>query len=187
MKTQSFDIDGPLLLTPKRHIDERGVFSETFNLDRFRDATSSSTAFMQDNESLSLKTGTIRGLHYQAPPFEQGKLVRCVSGKIIDIAVDVRTGSKTYGQHVRVELSASNGAQLWVPAGFLHGFSTLTDHTIVNYKVTNPYAPQSEGCVRFDDPILGLDWGLSTHPLISEKDARATEFLDWTSPFQMET
>ena len=141
--------------------------------------------FVQDNESLSARAGTLRGLHYQAPPFAQAKLVRVAKGAIRDVAVDVRRGSPTYGAWVAEELSAENGAQLLVPRGFLHGFVTLTEDALVLYKVDNPYDAASDGGVRWDDPDIGVDWGLgSMPPVLSDKDARAPALRDWTSPFE---
>jgi dTDP-4-dehydrorhamnose 3,5-epimerase len=183
MDVQTFEIEGPCLLTPARYEDSRGYFSETFNAQRFETMTGVSTNFFQDNESRSLLAGTVRGLHYQSPPHAQGKLVRCVAGAILDVAVDVRRGSDTYGQHIRVELSAANGAQLWIPVGFLHGFSTRLDNTVVQYKVTDHYAAACEGSIRFDDPGLGIDWDLTGDTILSEKDKSAPAFSDWASPF----
>lgn len=144
-------------------------------------------AWVQDNQSYSKAKGTIRGLHYQAPPFAQAKLVRVVSGAILDVAVDVRRGSATYGQWVAEALSAEDGAQLLIPRGFLHGFVTLSTDAMVLYKVDAPYNAEADGAVRFDDPDLGVDWGLDPGTaVLSDKDAAAPFLADWTSPFTHE-
>lgn len=169
------------LLKPRRFGDNRGFFVETWNKARMAE-NGLDIAFVQDNMSLSRDVGTVRGLHYQAPPFGQGKLVSCLAGAIFDVAVDVRLGSPTFGQWVGAELSLENGQQLWIPEGFLHGFVTRAPNTLVAYKCTNPYAPQADGSVRWDS--LDIDWGLSTPPELSEKDKAAPAFGDWTSPFR---
>ena len=163
---------------------------KTMQIDRFDisgpfvKATGEATPFVQDIQSLSERRGTVRGRHYQAPPHAQGKLVRCTQGAIIDVAVDVRSDSPTYGQHVRVRLSADNGAQLWVPPGFLHGFATLTDHCLVQYKCTAYYDADCDAGVAWIDPELGIDWGLSeTDAVISPKDASAPTFAAFQTPF----
>lgn len=172
------------ILTPKRHGDGRGYFSETWSASRMREH-GLDLAFVQDNKSLSAARGTLRGLHYQAPPFAQAKLVRVPRGAILDVAVDARRGSPTYGQWVSAEISAENGAQILVPRGFLHGFVTLTTDTLVIYKVDNPYDAASDGGVSWSDPDLGIDWGVSADEVIlSDKDARAPAFGDWKSPFE---
>ncbi len=140
--------------------------------------------WVQDNHSYSAETGTVRGLHYQSPPMAQTKLVRVARGAVMDVAVDVRQGSPAYGKWVAVELSAENGAQLLVPRGFLHGFVTLQPDTDVLYKVDSFYAPECDGAVRFDDPNLGVDWGIDpSKAVLSDKDAAAPAFRDWDSPF----
>ncbi|MEM9599706.1 MAG: dTDP-4-dehydrorhamnose 3,5-epimerase [Pseudomonadota bacterium] len=184
MQIDRFDISGPVLFTPHRFVDDRGYFAETFRQNLFEQAIGEVMPFVQDNQSLSERKGTVRGLHYQAPPRAQGKLVRCTQGAIIDVAVDARSESPTYGQHVRVRLSADNGAQLWVPPGFLHGFATLTDHCLVQYKCTAYYDADCDGCVAWNDPDLGIDWGLSeADAVISAKDASAPAFADFQTPF----
>ncbi|MEM9044528.1 MAG: dTDP-4-dehydrorhamnose 3,5-epimerase [Pseudomonadota bacterium] len=141
--------------------------------------------FVQDNHSYSADTGTLRGLHFQAPPSAQTKLVRVARGSVLDVAVDIRRGSPTFGQWVAEELSAENGAQLLVPRGFLHAFITLEPHTEVLYKVDAFYDPNADGAVRFDSPELGIDWGMEPDKIIlSDKDAAAPAFADFTSPFE---
>ena len=140
METAYFDIKGPVLFTPKLHLDARGYFMETFTAQSFKAATGETLSFVQDNQSYSEAKHTIRGLHFQSPPHAQGKLVRCLAGSILDVAVDIRSGSETYGQHVKVVLSEDNKSQLWVPPGFLHGFATLEPDAVVAYKCTDYYA-----------------------------------------------
>lgn len=174
------------LLTPRRFGDGRGFFSEVWNSARMTDA-GLDIVFVQDNHSYSAEKGTVRGLHYQSPPSAQTKLVRVARGAVIDVAVDVRKGSPTYGEWVAEELSADNGAQLLVPAGFLHGFATLTTDTDVLYKVDAFYAPDCDGAVRFDDPDLGIDWGVAAgDAVLSDKDAAAPAFRNFESPFVYE-
>ena len=184
MNIETFEIAGPLLLTPVRHGDARGFFSEVFRQDRF-EAAAGPVAFLQDNHSRSSQRGVIRGLHYQAPPFAQGKLVRVTRGAVFDVAVDARRGSPTYGRSVGVELSEGDWRQLWVPPGFLHGFCTLTDDVEFLYKVTAYYSPEHDGAVAFDDPELGIDWPLDgAEPLVSDKDRRAPRFADMPAVFE---
>ena len=183
MQVETFDIEGPLVMTPARHGDARGFFSEVFRQDRF-DAAAGPTIFVQDNHSRSNRKGVIRGLHYQAPPFAQGKLVRVTRGVVYDVAVDARRSSPTYGRHIGVELSEENGRQLWVPPGFLHGFCTLTEEVEFLYKVTAYYSAPHDGAVAFDDPPLGIDWPLNgAEALVSDKDRRAPAFADMPAIF----
>ncbi|MEZ5946325.1 MAG: dTDP-4-dehydrorhamnose 3,5-epimerase [Hyphomonas sp.] len=171
------------LVTPQRFGDARGFFSETWQRDRFRDA-GLDFDFMQDNHSLSRTKGTVRGLHYQSPPFAQTKLVRVLRGAIVDVAVDVRRGSPTYGKWVKAELSAENGVQILVPRGFLHGFATLEPDTEIAYKVDNPYSRECDGAVRWNDPSLAIDWGIpEAEAVLSDKDAVAPLFADFETPF----
>ena len=142
--------------------------------------------FVQDNHSMSAQVGTVRGLHFQAPPHAQAKLVRCGRGVLFDVAVDIRKGSPTFGQWVGYELSFDNGRQLLIPEGFLHGFATRTPDTEIIYKCSDYYAPECDGAVRFDCPDLGIDWGLSGDAILSEKDAAAPVMADFDSPFVWE-
>lgn len=182
MQIETTALSGVLILTPPRFGDERGWFCETWNAPRLA-AAGVDIAFVQDNHSMSARVGTLRGLHYQSPPRAQDKLVRCPRGAIFDVAVDARAGSPTYGQWVGVELSAANGRQLLVPKGFLHGFVTREAETEVQYKCSDVYAPDCDGGVRWDDPTLGIDWGLSGDPVLSAKDAVQPLFAGWQSPF----
>ncbi len=160
------------IVTPKKFGDHRGFFSETWSRKAFAEA-GLDLDFVQDNHSLSAPVGTLRGLHFQSPPFAQVKLIRVTRGRILDIAVDIRTSSATFGKHVSVELSAENGKQLLVPVGFAHGFVTLEPDTEVLYKVTAPYAPQNDHGLAFDDPALGIDWRLPLSDLtLSDKDRK---------------
>jgi len=168
------------LLKPRRFSDARGFFAETWNARRMA-AAGLDADFVQDNLSLSNAVGTLRGLHYQAPPRAQGKLVSCLRGAIRDVAVDVRRGSPSYGRWVGADLSFDNGAHLWIPPGFLHGFVTRLPDTVVVYKCTDFYDPPSDGAVRWDS--CGIDWGLSGPAVLSDKDAVAPAFADWVTPF----
>ncbi len=180
---QKTAIDGVLIITPKRFSDPRGFFVESYNAERFR-AAGIADIFVQDNHSHSIAAGTVRGLHYQAPPRAQAKLVRVLKGAIIDVAVDARKGSQTYGRHVRAMLSAENGVQLLVPVGFLHGFATLEPETEVAYKVSDFYSAEHDGAVLWNDPALGIDWGIDPAKAVaSDKDARAASFSAFKSPF----
>ena len=186
MKIEQTNLSGVVILTPARFGDARGFFSESWSAARMGDA-GLHFDFVQDNHSLSETAGTVRGLHFQAPPFAQSKLVRCGRGSLMDVAVDIRKGSPTYGQWTGVELSFENGKQLLVPRGFLHGFATLEPNTEVIYKCDNPYAPDCDGAVRFDDAGIGIDWKIdSNKAILSEKDAAAQLFSDFDSPFTYE-
>ena len=171
-----------VILTPRRFGDARGWFAETWNAARMADA-GLDLPWVQDNHSFSAEKGTVRGLHFQSPPRAQDKLVRCTRGAILDVAVDFRAGSPSFAKWVAVELSAENGRQLLVPKGFLHGFVTLTDDTEVQYKCTDLYSPENDGAVRWNDPVIGIDWG-TTAPVLSVKDAKAPLLADVTSPFR---
>ncbi len=172
-----------VILTPKRFGDERGFFSESWNR-RALEELGIDVDFVQDNHSLSEKVGTVRGLHFQAPPHAQAKLVRCGRGSLIDVVVDIRKGSPTYGKWVAVELTFENGKQVFVPEGCLHGFATKEPGTEIIYKCNDYYAPDCEGAIKFDDPDLGIDWGIDlSNPILSEKDVGAQSFSSFESPF----
>lgn len=178
------DLPEVKILTPRRFGDDRGWFCESWNARRMAEA-GLDIAFVQDNHSFSAKAGTVRGLHYQAPPHAQTKLVRVAAGAIRDVAVDVRRGSASYGRWVATELSAGNGRQMLVPKGFLHGFVTLLPDTHVLYKTDDHYAPDCDGAVRFDDPGLAIDWGIAPGAaVLSDKDAGAPGFSAFESPFE---
>ena len=172
---------GLLELEPRVFKDERGYFYESYNKQRFKEF-GVEAEYVQDNQSLSQK-GVVRGLHFQAPPFAQGKLVRVINGAVLDVALDIRKGSPTYGQHHSVLLTAENMKLFWIPAGFAHGFSTLEDNTVFAYKCTDVYNKESEGCVLWNDALLGIDWGLE-NPIISDKDAEGASWSEFESPFE---
>ncbi len=173
---------GVLVLTPRRFGDDRGFFAETWSRRRFAGA-GVDVDFVQDNHSVSAATGTVRGLHFQAPPAAQAKLVRCGRGALWDVAVDIRRGSPTYGKWVGVDLTAENGRQMFVPAGFAHGFVTRAPDTEVIYRCSDYYAPGSEGALRWDDPALGIDWHIAAAAVVSQKDAVAPLLADLETPF----
>lgn len=175
-------LSGVKVIIPRRFGDDRGFFSESWNKSRMETA-GLRYEFVQDNHSVSAAVGTLRGLHMQTPPQAQAKLVRCGRGRLYDVAVDIRVGSPTYGQWVGVELSAENGKQLLIPAGFLHGFVTLTPETEIIYKCSAYYAPDCDRAVRFDDAELGIDWPLTGAPVLSDKDANAPLLADIDNPF----
>ena len=181
MKIEATPLPGVLVLTPPRFSDERGFFSESWNRRTLAAAGVHLPDFVQDNHSLSHAAGTLRGLHYQAPPHAQGKLVRCGRGRLFDVAVDARRGSPSYGEWFGIELSFENGRQLWVPAGFLHGFVTREPDTEAVYKCTDHYAPEADGAVRWDS--VGIDWGLTGDPILSAKDAAAVPLDAFETPF----
>lgn len=173
-------IAGLLIVKPQVFEDHRGYFFESYNKEKFL-SQGIDQNFVQDNESKSMK-GVLRGLHFQSPPFAQGKLVRVMKGAVLDVAVDLRKQSPTYGKWASIELTESNKWMYWVPPGFAHGFLTLEDNTVFFYKCTNVYNKMSEGSIRWNDPDLGIDWGIS-QPLLSDKDREAPLFKDFTSPF----
>ena len=175
-------------IEPRRFGDARGWFMESWRHNAFQEAIGREVNFVQDNHSYSAPAYTVRGLHYQRPPHAQGKLVRCTGGSIVDVAVDFRSGSKTYGHWVSAVLSAENGHMLWVPEGFLHGFSTLEEDCEVQYKCTGYYAAECDGNVAWNDPALGIDWGAKhgfnpAKAVLSAKDTDAPLFNDVKSPF----
>jgi dTDP-4-dehydrorhamnose 3,5-epimerase len=183
MLIEETTLPGVLRLTPRRFGDHRGFFAETYNIDTMA-AAGIDTVFVQDNQSLSEQAGTLRGLHFQAPPHAQAKLVRCGRGALFDVAVDLRRGSPTYGHWLGETLSFENGVQLLIPAGFAHGFVTLQQETEIIYKCSDLYAPEAEGALKWDDPDLAIDWPLDGRaPVISDKDARAPALRDFDSPF----
>lgn len=173
-------IEGLLIINPKVFGDVRGYFFESYNDSVFKDH-GIDAKFIQDNQSLS-NSGVLRGLHFQAPPFDQGKLVRVITGAVLDVAVDIRKNSATYGEHIAIELSEDNKTMFYIPPGFAHGFLTLEDSTIFSYKCTNLYNKASEGTVLWNDSDLNINWNIS-NPLLSEKDLIGTKFKDFSSPF----
>ena len=180
MKISKTFIEDLLVVEPRLFKDERGFFYESFNKNNLDKIVN--IVFVQDNESKSYK-GVVRGLHFQRPPFEQTKLVRCVSGKILDVAVDLRINSKTYGKSFSIELSSENNKQLFVPKGFAHGFQVLSETAIVNYKVDNFYNSKSDSGIIWNDKDLSIDWNLDIKPLLSEKDLKLDLFKNLKSPF----
>ena len=173
---------GLCLIEPEVHYDSRGYFFESFNHQAFNDMIESRT-FIQDNESKSSK-GVLRGLHFQKPPYEQAKLVRCTLGKVLDVVVDLRLGSKTYGNHQSFTLSEENKLQLFIPPGFAHGFIVLSEEAVFSYKVDNQYAPESDSGIIWNDPDLSIDWGLPENEItISEKDSNLKMLAELKSPF----
>jgi dTDP-4-dehydrorhamnose 3,5-epimerase len=186
MTIEETSLPGVMVLTPRRFGDARGWFSEVWNQQTLA-AAGIHYDFVQDNHSYSRDVGTVRGLHFQSPPHAQTKLVRCGRGAVLDVAVDIRKGSPTYGKWLSVELSADNGKQLLIPAGFLHGFATILPDSELLYKCSDVYAPDCDGAVRFDDPDFGIDWGLDpARAILSDKDSAAPLFKDFSSPFTYE-
>ena len=186
MKVEKTPLEGVLVLTRQRFGDARGWFSETWNRARMAEA-GIDVDFVQDNHSMSAAKGTLRGLHYQAPPHAQAKLVRCTAGLVRDVAVDFRAGSPTFGRWFAVELSPGNGRQLFVPPGFLHGFVTCAPNSEVQYKCSDVYAPDCDRGLRWDHPDIGIDWGidwgLDGAPVLSDKDRDAPRLREVASPF----
>ena len=178
MNSKPGPITGSWLLTPRVHTDSRGQFVESFQKNRFVEQTGLSVDFIQDNEVIS-HIGVIRGLHFQQSPYGQAKLIRVVHGQIYDVAVDLRADSSSYGEWFGVELSAKNQTQLFLPKGFAHGYSVLSEKAIVQYKVDTPYNPQAESGIRFDDPDLGIDWRVD-NPILSDKDLKLPFLKDLT-------
>jgi dTDP-4-dehydrorhamnose 3,5-epimerase len=170
----------PPSVTPARHADARGFFEESWSARDFR-AIGIATEFVQDNHSLSRTAGTLRGMHCQAPPHAQAKMVRCAQGAICDVVVDIRRGSPSFGRWAAFELSAENGRQLFVPKGFLHGFVTLQPDTQVQYRCSDYHAPECDRAVRWDS--LGIDWPLADPPILSDRDAAAVPLAEFDSPF----
>ena len=171
-----------IILEPKIFGDDRGYFMESYNQKKFQDIIGK-VLFIQDNESKSSK-GVLRGLHFQKPPFDQAKLVRCIEGTVLDIAVDLRNKSKTYGQHIAIELSCKNKKQLFIPRGFAHGFLVLSETAIFAYKVDNIYAPDYDAGIYWNDPTLNIPWGVKkSEIMVSQKDSKLSFFSEFKSPF----
>lgn len=181
MKITRGNIKDILIIEPDVFGDKRGYFFESFNEKAWKEVIGFVPKFVQDNESMSSKN-VLRGIHFQNPPDEQGKLVRVIQGSVLDVAVDLRTNSPTYGMHEKVVLSGENKKQLYVPEGFGHGFLTLEDNTIFSYKCTQYYNPKNEMGILWNDPQLNVDWGIN-NPLISEKDKNQQKFSNFVSPF----
>lgn len=182
MKFIETKISDLIIIEPTVFRDARGYFLESYNQKKFEE-TIGKTPFVQDNESKSCK-GVLRGLHFQKPPFEQAKLVRCVKGRVIDVALDIRKASPTYGMHISVELSAENKKQLFVPRGFAHGFAVLSETAIFAYKVDNVYAPEYDSGIRWNDKELNIEWGLEeSEVIVSKKDTKLPFFSKFESPF----
>ena len=183
MKFIKTDIPDVYIIEPSVFGDNRGYFFESFNKEAFEESLGTAD-FVQDNESKSSR-GVLRGLHFQKPPYAQAKLVRCIEGRVIDVSVDIRKGSPTYGKHVSVELSGENKRQLFIPRGFAHGFSVLSDTAIFAYKVDNRYVPESDSGIKYDDKELNINWGLTEDEVqLSPKDKKLTSFKDLDSPFK---
>ena len=182
MDVTKTDIEGVVIIEPRIFKDERGYFFESFSQREFEEKVRKIN-FVQDNESMS-SYGVMRGLHFQRPPFTQSKLVRCVKGRVLDVAVDIRKGSPTYGQHVAVELTEDNHRQFFVPRGFAHGFAVLSETAIFQYKCDNFYAPEADGGISIKDESLGIDWQISMeNAILSEKDIKHICLKDFDSPF----
>ena len=183
MKFVPTPIPDLFVIEPRVFGDHRGYFFESYSAEHFKKAGIHAD-FVQDNESFSGK-GVVRGLHFQAPPKAQGKLVRVQKGRVLDVAVDIRKGSPTFGKHFSIELTGENKKMLWIPPGFAHGFATLEDDTVFLYKCTDTYSPEHEGSVLWNDPALGIDWGISD-PKLSAKDEVGPLLKDFSSPFTYE-
>lgn len=179
-----FEIEGPALIIPSRHGDERGWFAETWNAAAWSEAGLPDVDWVQDNEAFSAAPGTLRGLHFQAPPKAQAKLVRCLRGEIFDVAVDIRRASPTYGKAISALLTAKSGEQLFVPEGFAHGYQTLKTDTQVAYKVSAPYAPEAEGGLFWADVALGIDWPKPEDVVMAGRDFNWPGLADFESPFE---
>lgn len=186
MVFRKFDLDGPVEIIPDKIEDERGYFTEIFRLSDFTKEAGPAD-FVQDNQSLSVRPGTVRGLHFQIKPVPQGKLVRCLAGLIFDVVVDLRIGSSTYGEWISVTLSPEDNNQLWVPPGFAHGFCTLEPKSIISYRVTNYYSPEHDKGVAWDDPDIGVDWPpIADRDTLSMKDRKQPSLAELPAYFSME-
>lgn len=182
MEVIKTDIEGVLIIKPRIFTDPRGYFFESYNKKEF-DEKVGNVEFVQDNESRSTY-GVMRGLHFQKPPYTQAKLVRCVRGRVLDVAVDIRKSSPTFGKHVAVELTEDNHLQFFIPRGFAHGFAVLSDEAVFQYKCDNYYAPHADGGIAITDPSLGIDWHIDpTRAILSEKDTKHPLLADFDSPF----
>jgi dTDP-4-dehydrorhamnose 3,5-epimerase len=185
MEFRNFDIVGPLEIIPRKIEDSRGYFSEIFRLSSFTDHVGE-IAFLQENQSRSVKTGTVRGIHFQSHPVAQGKLVRCLAGKLLDVAVDLRADSATFGRWISVVLSPEHNNQLWVPVGFGHGFCTLEPNTVISYRVTSYYSPEHDKGVAWDDPDIAVEWpDLADPDTLSEKDRNQPKLAELPAYFSM--
>jgi len=185
MEFRSFDVDGLLEIIPRKIEDERGYFVEIFRLKELRKHVSG-VEFVQENQSLSIKAGTIRGLHFQTQPFAQGKLVRCLAGKLLDVAVDLRSDSPTFGKWISVTLSPEENNQFWVPAGFGHGFCSLEPNSIISYRVTNYYSAEHDKGVAWDDPDIGVDWPeIADQTTLSAKDRTQPKLAELPNYFSV--
>jgi dTDP-4-dehydrorhamnose 3,5-epimerase len=183
MHFEPLAIPGLMSVTPKKFGDSRGYFMETFRANLF-EAMAGSVTFVQENRSLSTEVGTVRGLHFQLNPRAQGKLVSCIAGALLDVAVDIRAGSPTYGKHVALELNAEEGKQLWIPPGFAHGFCTLRANTVISYKVTDYYSAENDRGLLWNDPAIGIDWPVSPETaLLSVKDQDQPKLADLQANF----
>ncbi len=184
MEIRSFEIDGPLEIVPRKIEDERGYFSETFRQDRFQ-PKAGAVGFVQDNQSHSVRAGTIRGIHFQSHPFAQGKLVRCLKGSVFDVAVDLRIGSPTFARWIAVTLTPEQNNQLWVPVGFGHAFCTLEPDSVIAYRVTNYYSPECDKGLAWDDERIGIDWPTAADPeTLSAKDRCQPKLADLPPYFE---
>lgn len=181
MKISTFELEGLLLIEPRIFEDERGFFFESFNEAKYKELLGENIKLVQDNISVS-KKNVLRGLHFQSPPFAQGKLVTVIKGKVLDVAVDLRKDSATYGQSQAIELSAENKFQFWIPEGFAHGFLALEEDTIFSYKCSNYYSPKHEHTILWNDPNLAIEWKIN-NPLISDKDKIGEDFSIFVSPY----
>jgi dTDP-4-dehydrorhamnose 3,5-epimerase len=181
MKYKESKLKGLFIIEPNIYLDSRGYFFESFNNKNFEENTGFKINFLQDNESKSQKN-VLRGLHFQNNPSAQGKLVRVIQGSVLDVAVDIRRESKTYGKHIKEVLSAENKQMMYIPAGFAHGFVTLENDTIFSYKCTNYYHKEAEGCILYNDSTLDIDWGVIS-PILSEKDKLGEKFSSFVSKF----
>jgi len=183
MEFRTFDVEGPLEIRPGKIADDRGYFSEIFRVDEFA-RQSAPVEFVQDNQSLSIRTGTVRGIHFQSHPYAQGKLVRCLAGKLFDVAVDLRRGSASYGRWVSVLLSPDENNQLWIPVGFGHAFCTLEPSSIISYRVTSYYSAENDKGVAWDDPEIAVEWPDVADPqTLSAKDRNQPRLCDLPAYF----